>query len=239
MPATLLEIEAGIPLHGYRGNRIPHESNELRGLTIAISREAGARGTAIAKKVAQQLGWQLFDQDLLAYLVQNESAREELLAEVPAGLRRWAEERHRGFLEQRRGSEFPEMYDWLKLLFVIGARGESVIMGRGAGFLLPVASTLNVRIIAPLEERVAYLSQSLRLPVAAAREEVLARDRVRAELHRSIAGRDAGDLTQYDMVLNSNRLGESACSDLIAEAIRAKQLPGDASESSVDELEVI
>jgi cytidylate kinase len=238
MPATLLESEPAVPLHGFRGDRQPYESNELRGLTIAISREAGARGNVIAKRVAQQLGWQLFDQDLLAYLVQNEPARQELLAEVPRGVIEWAEERHRRFLEQRRGAEFPEMHDWLKLLFVIGARGESVILGRGAGFLLPVASTLNVRIVAPFEERVAYMSQLLRLPSASAREEVQARDRLRAELHKSVSGRDAGDLTQYDLVLNSYRMGESACSDLIAEAIRAKQLP-DGSDSTSDELAVV
>jgi hypothetical protein len=44
---------------------------------------------------------------------------------------------------------------------------------------------------------------------------------------------------QYDLVLNSNRLGESACADLIGEAIRAKQLPGDPSDSTSDELAVV
>ncbi len=239
MPTTQLEAETITPLHGYRGEGNLQTDGELRGLTIAISREAGSRGTAIAKRVAQQMGWQLFDQDLFAYLVQNQSAREELLAEVPAGVRTWAEEKHRTFLEQRQGDDFPEMHEWLRLLFVIGARGESVILGRGAGYLLPVASTLNVRIVSPLEDRLAYMCQTLRLPLAAARVEISERDRIRAELHRSISGRDAGDLSQYDLVLNSSRLGESACADLIAEAIRAKQLPSDGSDSCSDELEIV
>jgi cytidylate kinase len=238
MPTTL-EPELATPLHGYRGERAARNDAELRGLTIAISREAGARGSTIAKRVAEQLGWQLYDQELLGYLVSNQSAREELLAEVPAGVLQWANEQHKRFLQQRKSADIPEMGEWLRLLFVIGARGEAVILGRGAGVMLPVASTLNVRIVSPLDQRVAFMSQSLRLPANAAREEIAARDRIRAELHLSVSGREATDLTQYDLVLNSSRLGEAACADLIAAALRTKQLPSDSSESSSDELQVV
>lgn len=234
-----LEPELVSPMHGYRGEQTARHDSELRGLTIAISREAGARGSTIAKRVAEQLGWQLFDQELLGYLVHNETAREELLSEVPPGVVQWANEQHRKYVQHRRGVDVPEMGEWLRLLFVIGARGEAVILGRGAGVLLPVASTLNVRIVSPLQDRVAYMSQSLRLPANAAREEIAARDRIRGELHLSVSGREAGDLAQYDLVLNSSRLGESACADLIAEAIRAKQLPGETFDSTSDDLAVV
>ena len=238
MPIAL-EPELATPLHGYRGERAARADTELRGLTIAISREAGSRGSVIAKRVAEQLGWQLYDQELLGYLVQNQTAREELLADVPAGVLQWANEQHSKYVRHRLTADIPEMGEWLRLLFVIGARGEAVILGRGSGVLLPVASTLNVRIVSPLEDRVAYMSQTLRLPANAAREEIASRDRIRSELHLSVSGREATDLTQYDLVLNSSRLGEAACADLIAAAIRAKQLPGDSSESSSDELGVV
>ena len=42
-----------------------------------------------------------------------------------------------------------------KLIEAIGRAGESVLVGRGAGFMLPRETTLSVRIIAPLRARAA------------------------------------------------------------------------------------
>src|SRR5438034_78188 len=69
------------PLHGFRGDR-PQDGPFTRpkGLTLAISREAGARGTSIARKVGEQLGWQVFDQESLDYLLLDETGRAHFLA---------------------------------------------------------------------------------------------------------------------------------------------------------------
>src|SRR4051812_46301587 len=80
------------PLHGFRGDAPGPVLDRPRGLTVAVSREAGARGGSIARRVGQLLGWQVFDQDLLDYLVRDERARAELLAAVPEGAQHWADE---------------------------------------------------------------------------------------------------------------------------------------------------
>src|SRR5262245_46041391 len=79
------------PLHGFRGKEEASSLTRPRGLTVAISRQAGARGTTIARKVAEILDWQVFDQDTLDYLAQNDTARAQLLADVPANAQRWAD----------------------------------------------------------------------------------------------------------------------------------------------------
>src|SRR3954464_10730624 len=56
-----------------------------------------------------------------------------------------------------------------KLLEAIARAGESVIVGRGANFLLPREETLAVRIIAPLKARALRLSESLGVSVRTAR----------------------------------------------------------------------
>ncbi len=58
-----------------------------RGLTIAVSREAGSRGGTVARKVGQLLGWQVFGQEMLDYLVQDDTARGRLFTDVPPGAR--------------------------------------------------------------------------------------------------------------------------------------------------------
>ena len=74
-----------VPRHGFRGEakfpRFP------RTMTIAVSRQAGARGGTIARHVGQRLGWQVIDQDLIEYIVREGSAERELPAPRASGFR--------------------------------------------------------------------------------------------------------------------------------------------------------
>ena len=211
------------PLHGYRGETARSVARPPRCLTVVITREAGARGGRIARRVGQLLGWQVFDQEMLGYLVQNESAKAEMLADVPPEALAWANCEYARQLETRQlgGGDQTEL---LRLAFVLAAKGEVVLVGRGVGELLPAATTINVRVIAPFPQRVAYFTQWLRLTPAEAEIEVAARDRVRSALQIALVGSDPDDLAQYDLLLNSGRLGEGECAELIAQAVRVKQL---------------
>ena len=100
----------------------------------------------------------------------------------------------------------------------LAAQGEVVLIGRGAGCILPRTSTLNVRLVAPLADRIAYMGQWLRLPLAEAEEKVRSRDQRRAEFLQRHFDRLPGDLYQYDVVLNSSMFGEEGCADLIGQA---------------------
>ena len=58
------------PLHGNRGDREPTKLLETPlGLTVAISREAGARGGSIAKRVGKRLGWHTDQTEETQYIV--------------------------------------------------------------------------------------------------------------------------------------------------------------------------
>ncbi len=82
-----------------------------------------------------------------------------------------------------------------------------MIVGRGAGFLLPTETTVHVRVVAPIESRVAYFAQWLRLTREEAAAEVQARDDRRAQFLTRTLGRDPADSTGYDMMVNVERLG--------------------------------
>jgi cytidylate kinase len=81
---------------------------------------------------------------------------------------------------------------------------------------------LNVRIVAPLSDRIAYMSQWLRLTEKEAAEEVRRRDARRAEFIPTHFHRQPGDIYQYDLVLNSSLLGEDLAAELIAKAANVK-----------------
>jgi hypothetical protein len=66
------------------------------------------------------------------------------------------------------------------------------------------------------------MAQVLRLTEEEAAEQVRQRDARRAALLTEHLHRPAADPTAYDLVLNSARLGEELCADLIAQAARLK-----------------
>lgn len=211
------------PLHGYRGEMTsPPTGVRPRGVSVAISREAGARGETIAAAVGRLLGWQVFTAEMLDFLTQDERAREEMSADLPDSARRWIEVEVAALGRARKLDVTSALGLAARLALTLAARGDAVIVGRGAGFVLPAATTVHVRLVAPLPQRVAYFAQWQRLTDAEAEREVRARDHKRAEFLAAIAGRDPADPTAYDLVLNSARLGADGCAELIARAARVK-----------------
>jgi cytidylate kinase len=211
------------PRHGFQGDRgTPPPRSGPSALTIALSREAGARGSTIARRVGRKLGWQVYDQELIEYMAQEASVSQGVLDALAATPADWAEARLQQLIRDRAVSEHPTIVNLARVVLALGAQGHAVLIGRGAGCILPRETTLNVRIVSPLHERIAYMGQWLRLTVEEATERVRLRDERRREFIAANFHRDPNDVHQYDVILNSSLLGEDVCAELIAQAARAR-----------------
>jgi cytidylate kinase len=211
------------PRHGYRG--ADEDAAALRlpaGLTIALSREAGARGASIAQRAGEKLGWEVYSQEMLEYGAQNAALRQDVLDKLAPESIAWIDEHLRQLLDQPDMSRDPNIVDLARLVLSLGARGNVILLGRGAGFLLPRRSTLHVRLVAPLAERIAYMSQWLRLTEEEAAEQVRKRDQRRLDFLSTHFHRQPNDVHVYDMILNTSMFGEERSADLIAAATKAK-----------------
>src|SRR5436309_6740496 len=100
---------AATPLHGFRGEAGEEPAELPAGLTIAISREAGARGGTIARHAGTRLGWQVYPQDLLEYVTQDAAARQEILDGLPAGAEIWADTQLNGLQRSESLSSNPSV----------------------------------------------------------------------------------------------------------------------------------
>jgi cytidylate kinase len=210
------------PFHGFRGDaRGPVPAP--RGLTVAVSREAGARGTTVAAKVAEILGWQLFTSETLDYLSHDDTARAQLHADLTPDARAWADAHLTHLLRDRGLTADSATLPVVRTVLAVAARGQAVIVGRGAGFVLPAELTLHARVVAPLDARIAYMAQHLRLTRREAADEVRARDERRARFLDAALATDPADLTAYDLVVNSDRLGAEAAAQFLGWAVRTKQ----------------
>jgi len=165
----------------------------------------------------------VYDQELLEYLVQDSTVQQGLTENLPESGRLWVEEQLRRLTAAGDLDPTPPILNLARLGLSLGAQGRVVLIGRGAGFLLPRATTLQARLVAPREDRVAYMSQCLRLTLEEARQRVRVRDSRRAEYLTAFLHRQPSDLYEYDMVLNTSSLGEEVCAELMVQAARAKE----------------
>lgn len=210
------------PVHGDRGSQsgaTPAWSPPLP--TLAVSRETGARGSTIARRVGKRLGWEVYTAELLEFLASDPAAMASLRDGLDAPAAEWVDRSLSGW--DARGVTAPEELGELpRAVAMLAARGGAVIVGRGAGFLLPAASTLHVRVVAPHADRVAYMAQWLRLSEAAAVVEVARRDDRRSAFLANV-GYKPGAREAFDVVVNSSRLGEDGCAELIRTALHLKR----------------
>jgi hypothetical protein len=181
--------------------------------------------------VGRKLGWQVYDRDLLEYMAQDAVARQGLLDSLPRPAALWAEARLEHLVREYElgGPEPSPVRRLTEIMLALAAQGEVVLLGRGAGVILPAETTLSVRVVAPLHDRIAYLAQWLRLTQEEAAEKVRARDERRAEFLSAHFRQGPAEAVQYDLLLNSGRLGEDVCAELIVQAARARsaQLAGE------------
>src|SRR5262245_59326851 len=134
----------GSPLHGFRGDRQPLRPGDPipAGLTLAISREAGARGGTIGRRVGRKLGWQVYDHELIEFLAHDSSAHHDRSASLTPEASHWVEEQHQRLLAARGIEPAPAVVNLIRLLLSLATQGNIVLIGRGPGFLLPRPSTL-------------------------------------------------------------------------------------------------
>jgi cytidylate kinase len=214
------------PRHGFQGDRgaAPPGRSVPAALTIAVSRESGARGSTIGRRVGRKLDWAVYDQELLEYMSQDTVVRQGVLDNLTPAATAWVEEQLQRRLREQNVSQHPSIQNLTRVVLALGAQGQAVLIGRGSGFILPRETTLHVRMIAPLDERIAYMSEWLRLTHDEAAEKVRVRDTRRNEFISTHFHRDPDDSHQYDLLLNASLLGEEVCAELIAQAARARSM---------------
>jgi hypothetical protein len=190
---------------------------------VAISRETGSRGRAIATRTAEMLGWPFIHQETLEHVTQVPSLKDPMVAEADSPANRWVERRLKQLVDEGPLSPDSELLPLARTILQIASQDNCVILGRGAGLVLRSDAKLYVRIVAPEKDRIAYVAQVERLSQLEAESYVRRREEARRDFITSKFGRSPDDVTQFDLVLNSAKLGVDACASIIFTAAREKE----------------
>lgn len=203
-------------------------------MLITVSRQYGAGGSEVAKRVADLLGWRLVDNELL----ERVAARTGISAEEMAGI----EERTPSFIErlaQVLATSTPELFppatgtvpelSEATLVRITEAvveeaarAGRVVLVGRAAPAVLSrERDALHVKLVASKAFRTRVTAERLGLDLKDAERVMLQTDAQRERYHREHYARDWADPVGYHIVLNTERLGYDGAAELtVAEARR-------------------
>ena len=206
-----------------------------RHFSIAISREAGTRGPAVGRAVGNLLGWQVYDQELLQLVARDLNVRVKMLEAIDERHVSWLLECLEALAAVPKVSEGRYVPRLIEVLLSLGARGRCVIVGRGGAFVLPATTTLRVRLIAPLAERIAVFCREQKLTRSAAARLVEQTDRERTEFVKLHFHKDPADPQNYDLTMNMSELSIDQCARLIVESLRLKSAEPSRASSSHEE----
>jgi cytidylate kinase len=179
---------------------------------ITLSRQAGSGGNTLAKKIAEDLGFDLFHQEVIHEMAQS--------SKVSARLLETLDERGVSILEDWINSLVHEKHLWpdqylkhlLKVIGTIDRHGAAVLIGRGANFILPKNRRFRVRVVAPKDYRIGLVAKGFKVSKDTASARVNQTESNRKTFIRKYFNADIADPINYDLTINTGELSIEAAS---------------------------
>jgi cytidylate kinase len=201
---------------------------------ITISREYGSGGGEVAQRLAQRLQWQLVDHEIvvrvaqeLGVTVEEAEARDEYTESITSRILSSLQAMQPTLFAISPLPAVPDTPSYQEALshVVEGAvaTGHVVIVGRGSQVLLGQRrDVLHVRIVAPLEQRIAYVMRREGIKYEDARTRIQVKDQDRMRYIQSVYHRHSNDALLYDITLNTSVLSLDQVAELAYVALQEK-----------------
>jgi hypothetical protein len=197
-----------------------------KGITVALARQAGTHGNLIACEVGKRLGWPVYDRELLELIAKDMGLQTSLLESVDEKQISWLLDCIESLQNVPPVNEFTFVRHLVKTVLMLGSHGQCIIVGRGAAHFLAAETTLRVRLVAPLQDRITALAKHLRISRDEAARQIEITDRQRTDFVRHHFLKDPNDACNYDLVLNVARFIPEKCADIITAALQLWQAHG-------------
>lgn len=200
---------------------------------VTIARGYGSGGRRIGKKLADVLNIDFVDRELLQLASIESGINESLFqnaderVKVPTFLFKNSRKSHVGKVlspEQNGFISDRNLFNYqAEVLRSLTKKESFVVMGRAADYILKdEPNVLSVSIQASRPFCMRAVADLYGLSEKESEVSIEKTDRYRADFYRYYTGRDWNDQRNFDLCLNSERLGDDNCIRLITEAGRMK-----------------
>jgi len=194
-----------------------HDASRIT--VVTVSSEPGSGGQVIAKGIAEKMGYDLFQRDIIREIAERadigvsviESIEKERLSGIEDFIATLVSRRYL----------WPEIYleQLMKVISVIGKHGMAVIAGRGANFILPPNERLSIRVVAPIDLRVQNISRLLSISEEEARKRVIMKEAKRKAFIRKSFNAEIADPINYDLTFNTEFIRYEAAVEAVRQIL--------------------
>jgi len=170
---------------------------------ITVSREAGAGGSEICRKLAAELNMDLIGGQIITRIAESANMSEKVVQTL--------DEKRVTMLDSWIASFFTARHLWpdvffqhlVKVIKTTGEHGNAIILGRGAQYILPQNSTFRVRVIGPMEQRIDNVIRNRGCSREEARAYIIKKDNDRSAFVMKYFHEDIANPASYDLVVNT------------------------------------
>lgn len=203
----------------------PEKPDEPARPFITISREVGAGGWTLAQRLADALNaggraqpaWSTWDRELVEKVAADHKLSRDVIETLEERDHSWLSDLIAGMGSgDLGGSEEAKVYGRVAATIrAIAKAGHAVICGRGGVFVTRhMPRGIHIRLVAPLEHRIAYMASTMGLTHESAGREVATRERNRQAFFRrhwpaESLGGDAFTVTYNTAAVSSDAIAES------------------------------
>ena len=189
-------------------------------ILINIGRQFGAGGKGVALILGERLGIPVYDSELLQKAAEESGFSPAFFRKSDERRRLW---RFGSLFGLNRASAYaPSGIDGAELFRYqseairdIAQQGDAIFLGRASDYVLRDMECLDVFICAPLEDRVARVRERTGMSAEEAEKYILRKERNRENYYNFFTLGNWGVASNYDLCLDSSRLGLEGCADLI------------------------
>lgn len=195
-------------------------------MIITIGRQHGSSGREIARLLAEKLNYKCYDKEIVDEAANHSDFSRDLIDAFD-------EKRMSAFILHAGGYGLNENFH-LNMQVVsaqfeamrnIAEKGNCIFVGRCADYILRDHDDLiSVFILGDMDERLKCLERRQGLDEVEARKKIKEVDKDRSSFYRYYSDQTWGDAQNYDMCINSSKLGVEGTVQVILDYIKARGL---------------
>lgn len=189
---------------------------------ITISREYGAGGRSIARKLSEQLDIPWYDKDFVKKTGSASGFSEEDIlreGEEMSPRQKFLDSILNSMVSYTSSGD--AIYEAQKAEILTLAKEPCILVGRCSNIILQKAGipSFDVFLYADMEHRIARAAELNENGDMDIRKYIETRDELRAVYHKHHTKTEIGDYHNYDLILNTGLLGYEKCVDIILHAL--------------------
>lgn len=198
--------------------------NQLnRHVVITIAREYGSGGRYVGRLIADKLGIKFYDKDFIEKLAQETGLSEEYIEENEQKMAKLSNFNNGYYIGLNNSDEL--FLKESELIKDLANKESSVIIGRCADFILKDREDVfKVFIYSDMKDKVKRATEIYGFDKAKAEKEIKRIDKLRSNHYKHYTEREWKDYSNYDICINSDKLGVEKSAELICEMVREKEI---------------